>query len=175
MHNYFMVFDVESIGLHGEAFAVAWVVVNRNGQIIDEGCMACDPSLCKGTDENRLWVKQNVPEILINSPSKLYLRRRFWEVWLYWKGEGAVLVSDCGWPVEANFLSACVNDNITEREWQGPYPLYDLSSVMLTLGKNPLTSNERLLNELPAHHPLMDARQSARLLIECLKERGGIL
>lgn len=28
---------------------------------------------------------------------------------------------------------------------------------------------ERLPDELPAHHPLMDARQSARQLVDCLK------
>ena len=34
----FMVFDVESIGLHGDGFAVAWVVVNREGERLGEGC-----------------------------------------------------------------------------------------------------------------------------------------
>ena len=33
----FMVFDVESIGLHGEGFAVAWVVVNRAGERLGDG------------------------------------------------------------------------------------------------------------------------------------------
>ena len=33
MSPLYMVFDVESIGLHGEGFAVAWVVVNSAGYI----------------------------------------------------------------------------------------------------------------------------------------------
>ena len=49
MADIFMVFDVESIGLHGDGFAVAWVVVNRSGQRLGEGCMACPRDLCAGT------------------------------------------------------------------------------------------------------------------------------
>ena len=59
--------------------------------------------------------------------------------------------------------------NHKEREWQGPYPLHDLASVILALGGNALELTERLPDELPAHHPLMDARQSARQLVACLK------
>jgi molybdopterin/thiamine biosynthesis adenylyltransferase len=57
----FMVFDVESVGLHGEGFAVAWVVVSSEGERLGEGCMACDPDQCEGTNENRQWVTANVP------------------------------------------------------------------------------------------------------------------
>lgn len=32
----YMVFDVESIGLHGEGFAVGYVVVDRNGERLDK-------------------------------------------------------------------------------------------------------------------------------------------
>jgi hypothetical protein len=41
---------------------------------------------------------------------------------------------------------------------------------ILALGRDPLATNERLPDELPAHNPLCDARQSARLLIEALRE-----
>lgn len=165
----FMVFDVESVGLHGEGFAVAWVVVNSDGEQLDEGLLGCDPALCAGTDENRLWVRENVPQLPHSSPTKQHLRNTFWRAWRHWADKGAVLVADCAWPVEANFLSECVRLNHREREWQGPYPLHDLASVMLARGLDPLATNERLEDEKPAHHPLMDARQSARLLVQALK------
>ena len=165
----FMVFDVESIGLHGEGFAVAWVVVNREGERLGEGCMACDPGICFGTDESRLWVAEHVPTLEITSPNPSHLRNSFWGIWRMWADRGAVLFADCAWPVEANFLSECVKQDHEEREWQGPYPLHDLASVLLALGADALAVNERLPDELPAHHPLMDARQSARQLVECLK------
>jgi hypothetical protein len=42
---------------------------------------------------------------------------------------------------------------------------------MLLSGRDPLATYERLPNELPAHDPMADARQSARLWLECL---GGV-
>ncbi len=168
MPDVFMVFDVESIGLHGDGFAVAWVVVNRAGLRMGEGCIACPRDLCAGTDESRLWVDANVPPLEVTSPTPQHLRNTFWHEWRHWADAGAVLVADCAWPVEAHFLAQCVKLNHKEREWQGPYPLHDLASVMLALGRDPLATSDRLPDELPAHHPLHDARQSARLLIEAL-------
>jgi len=164
-----MVFDVESIGLHGEGFAVAWVVVNRKGARLDEGCLACDPAQCAGSDSSRQWVAENVPPLQVTSPTKQHLRNTFWHQWRKWADQGAVLVADCAWPVEANFLTACVKLNHIEREWQGPYPLHDLASLLLLAnGIDASKAADRLPDELPAHHPLMDARQSARQLVECL-------
>lgn len=168
----FMVFDVESIGLHGDGFAVGWVVINRDGGRLDEGCISCDPSLCTGTDEGRKWVEKNVPYMEPSSPTPQHLRNSFWHEWRQWADRGAVLVADCAWPVEANFLSACVRLNHREREWQGPYPLHDLASVLLALGGDPLAVTGRQPDEMPAHHPLMDARQSARQLVACLRAAG---
>lgn len=168
MMDLFMVFDVESIGLHGEGFAVAWVVVNRDGERLGEGCMSTDPKQCAGTDEGRRWVSENVPPLEQTSPTKQHLRNTFWHEWRKWADRGAVLVADCAWPVEANFLTACVKLNHAEREWQGPYPLHDLASILLILGADALAAAERLSDELPVHHPLMDARQSARQLVQAL-------
>lgn len=169
MVDRFMVFDVESIGLHGDGFAVAWVVVAGDGEQLDEGCMSCPRDLCAGTDESRLWVDQNVPPLEVTSPTPRHLRNAFWHAWRHWADQGAVLVADCAWPVEANFLSACVRLNRKERGWQGPYPLYDLASVLLALGADASAVTDCLPDELPTHHPLMDARQSARQLVACLK------
>lgn len=77
MMDKFMVFDVESIGLHGEGFAVAWVVVSREGERLGEGCIACPQDLCDGTAESRLWVGENVPPLEVTSPTKQHLRNTF--------------------------------------------------------------------------------------------------
>ena len=165
----FMVFDVESVGLHGEGFTVAWVVVNIDGEKLDEGCLSCNPTLCEGSAVSRKWIEDNIPELEITSPTKMHLRNTFWYEWIKWKEQGAILVADCIWPVETNFLSACINQNHSEREWQGPYPLVDLASILLALGEDPLAITIRKDDELTMHHPLMDARQSARQLIDCLQ------
>jgi len=86
-----------------------------------------------------------------------------------WQSQEAVLVADCGWPVEARFLAGCIDDHPVSREWHGPYPFYDLASFLLAMGRHPLERNSRLDSELPAHNPLADAKQSARILIEVIK------
>lgn len=171
MQDKFMVFDVESIGLHGEGFAVGWVVVNRHGARLAEGLLSCDPSICSGRPEDRDWVRANIPAMKPTHGSPAEVCSAFWVEWLRWAGQGAMLVADCAWPVEANFLSACVRLEPGGRAWTGPYPLLDLASIIWAKGGDPLELSERLADELPAHHPLMDARQSARQLLDWLSGR----
>jgi hypothetical protein len=169
----FMVFDVESVGLHGEGFAVGWVVIDHNGSERDSGVAACHPFAAKGTTEGRSWVQEHVTPHLTEEwthGSPQGVRGAFWEAWQRWKEQGAVLVADCCWPVEARFLAACVDDHPNEREWQGPYPLHDVATARLAAGYDPLETCHRLKDEEPAHHPLCDARQSARLYVDALRE-----
>lgn len=167
----FMVFDVESIGLHGDGYAVGWVVVDANdhGRELGRGKLACDPEAQRGTTSSHAWVKENIPSFWPFSDSAHKIREGFWNAWMYWKAQGAILAADCPWPVEARFLCACVDEQPTAREWQGPYPLIDVASVRLAAGLDPLASGERLPFELPVHDPEADARQSARLLLEALE------
>jgi hypothetical protein len=167
MADLFMVFDVESIGLHGEGFAVGWCVI-KDGAEVQEGYLSCPPENAHGSDESRRWVAENVPRMEPDCDTPREVRDLFWRMWRRWADQGAVLVADCAWPVEARFLAACVDDDPSEREWKGPYPLHDLASVLLALGRDPLATNERLPTELPAHHPMTDAKQSARLLVSAL-------
>lgn len=166
----FFVFDVESVGLHGEGFAVGWTV-QKNGEEIDYGISACEPEMAKGSPENLEWVKKNCPKINILAHDKpIRVRDEFWVEWEKWKAKGAIMAADCAWPVEAQFLINCVADLFGRREWGGPYPLIDIGSVLFVKGINPLTKFPRLENELPEHDPLADARQSARILIETLSK-----
>jgi hypothetical protein len=173
MVDTFMVFDVESIGLHGEGFAVGWVVITRAGERLDEGYLACHPLTARGTLEGGEWVAQHVPTMEFQCDTPRSVREGFWRLWRHWAEKGALLVADCAWPVEARFMAMTIEDAMPEREWQGPYPLHDLASVLLAVGHNPLARYERTADELPVHHPLMDARQSARLLVESLNGIRG--
>lgn len=171
----FMVFDVESIGLHGDGFAFGYVVVDRTDREIAAGCFACPPPAASGTSANREWVAANVDLSCIKgNVGCVYERPRdvrdqFWTIWQAYKAQGATLWADCCWPVEARFLATCVDDSPTEREREGPYPLHDVATLRLAAGFDPLATVERLPNELPQHDPLADSRQSARLLIEALR------
>jgi hypothetical protein len=172
MSKYF-VFDVESIGLHGEGWAVGWVVIDEDGKECESGCLACPPEAAEGDEDGRKWVMANIPPITPNVPMPVFLRESFWEAWERARATwNAQMVTDCGWPVEARFLAACVDDDPINRRWKGPYPLLDVASVRLAAGLDPLGTEERKPDELPAHHPLADARQSARLFVEALTAAG---
>lgn len=169
MTNVFMVFDVESVGLHGDAFAVAWCVVDRDGKDLGSACYWTNSGRVDGDPEGRAWVEANVTVPSVGHVRSAHeMRSRFWEAWEQTKRSEGILVADCAWPVEARFLLACIEDDIDSRRWSGPYPLHDLASIRLAAGLDPLACEERLPLELPAHNPLADARQSARLLIEAL-------
>lgn len=175
-----MVFDVESVGLHGEGFAVGAVILDAEaGASLGEHYFYCGPEKASGHDEGRLWVAENVPEPDwgryeragvkgYNCHSTEDLRSKFWSIWLLTRQQGGALAADCAWPVEARFLAACIDDQPKEREWQGPYPLHDIASMRLAAGFDPLATEGRFAIERPAHDPLCDARQSARLLFEAI-------
>jgi hypothetical protein len=180
----YMVFDVESIGLHGEGFAVGWVVVDGAGRELESGSFACDSRRCSGPDSGRRWVFENCPALPVTHLTVSSMRAAFWEKWRPWKAKGAVMAADCPWPVEARFLAGAVDDarpivrggqSLAEgpRDWEGPYPFIDVASVRLAAGLDPLGTEERLPSELPIHDPLADARQSARLFIEALNAVRG--
>lgn len=166
------VFDVESVGLHGWAFAVGYVIVDKKGRLYEEGTFATAPKNVSGTNEGYFWVAANVPTCAINYNCKTYNEL----TWMFWnvikdsktKYKNITFWADCAWPVETNFLSECTKRHSTENGFDGPYPLHDIATLLLVRGKNPTDNFPRQPDELPAHHPLCDAKQSARILLEHL-------
>ena len=151
---------------------MAGVIIDRRGKIYDEFCYACSIDEAFGYPEDQRWVQENIPLMEIDAmyENPLAVRRVFWEHWMWAKKEfpGITIMAECGWPVEATFLNACVADAPAARNWDGPYPLHEIASFMLAAGMDPMATYARLENELPKHHPLADAKQSARLLVEAL-------
>lgn len=176
MTRLFAVFDVESVGLHGEGFAVGGIVVSEHGQELSRIAAACKPENAIGSlvgssiyePEDRKWLADNLPTLVYTLHSPRQVRRVFWDWWMEWKAKGALLAADVPWPVEARFLNQCIGDDPEHRKWEGPYPLIDIASVRLAAGFDPIATEERLPSEEPKHDPLADARQSARLLLEAL-------
>jgi len=174
----FFVFDVESIGLHGEGFAVAGGIY-ISGAAQREFFYWCSPEFAQGTLTNLRWVRDNIPPLPGGREVNPYcVRHSFWLEWEKAKQAypGIHMAAECGWPVEANFLSMCIRDanpfgcqpDPWPREFQGPYPLHEIATFMLAAGMDPMATYDRTPPELPKHNPLADARQSARLLHEAL-------
>lgn len=172
---YFFIFDVESLGLHGEGFAVAGGIWKSGGTNVLEFAHHCALNCVRqGAEGDREWVRENVtiPEISTVHAHPSQVRRQFWEIWKTAKqlNPGIVMAAECQWPVEARFLLNCVDDARAARNWEGPYPIHEIASIMLAAGMDPMATYNRLENELPAHEPLADARQSARLLFEAISK-----
>lgn len=165
----YVVIDVESVGLHGQAFAWGAVVIDGEGRELLCAGESCDPHMVEGTPDGRAWVEKHVPRLQRNVVSPRAMRDAFWAFWREQSETAAAILADVPWPVEANFLSACVADEPEKRAWDGPYPLLDIASVRLAAGLSPLEVCQRLENERPAHNPICDARQSARLFVEAMK------
>lgn len=164
MNQSYFIFDVESIGLHGEGFAVAGGVYLPNGAAQWEFAYSCPTDECEGDDDDRTWVSENIPILYVTHRSPKVMRDDFWQQWMKAKREGAEMAVECGWPVEAGFLARCIHQGIGDRKWEGPYPLHEIASIMKAAGMDPMAKYDRTPSELPPHNPLADARQSARLL-----------
>lgn len=166
--NIQFVFDVESNGLHGEAFAVAYVVY-KDGTLVAENSFSCPPSYAAGLRDDITWVSKNVPELPQTHTSVGGVLDAFWDAWIAWKDQGAQMFAECAWPVEARFLIECIKRQGAESNWNGPYPLHEIASFMAAAGMDPMASYPYEEGETK-HDPLSDARQSARLLRMALEK-----
>ena len=127
MKNLF-VFDCESTSLHGSTFAVGCIVTDQKGNEIDRFELLS----LEGKEKAGDWVKQNVIPNLEDMPTcktDLELRTTFFEFYMKHK-DTCEIFSDCNFPVETNFLTTVVNDDIVNREWSMPYPLKDISTIV---------------------------------------------
>ena len=166
----FFIFDVESIGLHGEAFAVAGGIY-IDGSPRSEFRFCCPREYANGEASDREWIDSNVPPMKITHQTPAAIREAFWGEWENAKSKHPeiVMAGECIWPVEAGFVAACVRQEMSSRKWSGPYPFHEIASVMLSAGMDPMATYERNEFEIPSHEPLADARLSARLLAEAIR------
>lgn len=174
----FLIIDVESIGLHGEGFAVAGgVFINGKLQQDTDFCYSAHPDFAAGNAVDRDWVDKNIPNDLwdkekIDSVYPAVIRAAFSTKYELLKKEfpNLVVAGECVYPVETNFLARVASEYSLS-----VYPLHEISTVMACAGMDPMEVYDRLPDELPKHHPLADVKQSARLLfmaLEKLQEKG---
>jgi hypothetical protein len=165
----FFVFDVESIGLHGEGFAVAGGIY-INGAAQKEFRLSCPAENAQGSESDRKWVSENVPVMEITHRTPKSLREAFWSEWTSAKiaYPNILMAGECLWPVEAAFVANCIYQERDLRNWSGPYPFHEIASIMLAAGMDPMAVYERTPSESPAHDPMADARLSARLLSQAI-------
>lgn len=179
---YALVFDVESNGLHGQAFAVGAVLYDiATGRQYGSTHFRCP---IEGDVDP--WVGENVlpnlwqPENFANG---VEMRTAFWNFLQQVKsncqdtyGVELIVMADVAYPVETRFLAACQDDD-PDRAWNGPYPLHDLATWLLAAGYD--TDVDRFemasMKDFDKHDPMADALASAKcatILYRELRERA---
>ncbi len=163
-------FDLEANGLHGQAFAVGAAIVCADGQIIDQYTARVTVH-----DEIDEWVKDNVLGS-IEGMAETHADYQsfcndFWTWFVAAQEKADYVVVQNGYPVEYSFLNDCQKMNLEERYWQHPFPILDVTSMMVQAGYDAsakVRMEGRLIKELGLckHHPLDDARLAAQIVFE---------
>lgn len=186
----FLVFDVESVGLYGDGFAVGWVVIDPDGKEHESGLFVSDWRKAKAFNQKGAieWVETNLPPMEITHQNRESLCFDFFNVLQRWLLNGreknhpkvCSIWADWGYPVEARFLTRCreaaywmIED---DPSWLMPAPLQEIDTLRMAAGFID-HGDPRLPDELPEHNPLNDARYSARIMLKAmarLKEQSRL-
>lgn len=153
-------FDAETDGLYGEVFAIAAVVMDSEGMVCDAfsgKARANDVATPWVVDNVLLWIGD-----LPDYPDRKALREAFWSFWIKHRS-ACTCLADVPYPVEAHLMRLCVEGDLEQRQWQGPFPLIDVASTFAAAGLDPLTDRREFCSyNARVHHPLDDATASCR-------------
>lgn len=165
--------DAETNGLYGAPFAVG--VVARGGGLAERQFIGRCPILGP-VDE---WVDRFVLPALTNVPqthdSLPALLEAFWAFWRSESEAGPVwCVAHCGTPVEAGLFRRCVEADLPTRQFQAPFPLHEVATLLAAAGHDIRSVESFLKTRAIAspswgdrHHPLFDA-EICLLAVEAL-------
>ena len=125
--------DAETNGLYGPVVAIAAIIYSTGGYELQsfEG---------RTPDETvtNAWCRENVLPA-IASITKVYgtegeLLEAFWAFWMKHKDDSAI-IAHCAHPVETGMFRKCVERDLPEREFQGPYPfIHEVGQLLDLLG-----------------------------------------
>ena len=170
-------FDLESNGLHGQAFAVGAVVFDGHGRTHEEFSARVD--LGKEVDP---WVKANVLPVIadmqITHPDYISMREGFWEWYVKNQPDVDYVLVNNGYPVEYRFLLDCQEADMDTRYWQHPFPILELSSLQMLVQNKSKVTKSKLFKQLSTtekrfvHHPVHDAKKAAIAAFTAFEQAG---
>lgn len=161
------VYDVESVGLRGDPWAVAAVWLHADGSTSPLAVGWTRPTLAmahEGDTDPGAALAFAAPavaalEAAVHPGDCTTPARTLWDVWQAAKAAGVPLLCDCVWPVDTRAMLDA--HDLAMREgagvFDGPFPLLDVTSIV-----------GRTTGPIPApdgmHDPRVDAAWSARRL-----------
>ena len=171
MNRFFV--DAETDGLYGGFLSIAALVTDAENREADRfyGAVSVRPDAVQSQ-----WVREHVLPHLHRAEqafdSEDALLEAFWAFWVKHR-DGCQCIADVAFPVEARLFARCVRRNVAEREFLAPFPLLDLSAVLLSRGVDPL-ADRTALSGLPLvpHDALHDVRMAAKIWSDCFAERA---
>lgn len=164
-------FDLETNNLHGKPFAIGAVVIDRQGKVHDSFTARCPIE-----GEVDPWVKTNVLPVITDMAqthgSYEDMREAFWRWYLPAEEMSDYVLVSNGYPVEYRFLLDCQEADLEARYWQHPFPILDLTSILVAKGqdtegyKNQIRKKVRKDMTFAQHHPFDDAKLAALMAFE---------
>ena len=145
--NYYVFIDAETDGLYGNFLTVAILVLDENMQEKERKYAGIKKENLVVTD---LWTKENVLPVLAGyeeCETEKELLEKIWGIWIKY-AKDAYAIADVCYPVECRLFEKCVKLNEHERKFQAPYPLIDLSSLLLAKGIDPLKERKEMVDYL---------------------------
>ena len=172
--NYFFV-DAETDGLYGQYLSIAVLVTDECGNWIDHFYAALNNSLDEIKSE---WVKENVFSHLRNAEiqyqNEYDLLEAFWGFWEKYRNN-SYAVSDIMHPVESRLFTECVLHNLSSREYSAPFPLLDLSSILISKGIEWDLSRQELSGmDIASHDAMNDVKMTADIFWKIMKHQEKI-
>jgi hypothetical protein len=163
-----MSIDVESNGLYGKPFAIGAVVYDTDGEEVDRFSLKANmPITEKFVIDEVLPCVQDIEE----ADSYHELLRRFTEFYFKYKIRSMIIVH-MGYIVEA-FLFREMHDLGFIHDFDGPSPMFDISSDLLAAHADPTSPDTYIENHGidiefagGTHHPLYDAIVAAKVYMD---------
>lgn len=161
--------DAESDGLYGDIFAIGVIAVDENHEIVGEFGGIAEADAVKDP-----WVRENIlPQLagLCEFKTRREMRDAFWAFWAK-HGSDAICLADFGAPVEALLFRKCIEDDLENRMWNGPYPMHELGTVLMLAGVDPDVNRIEYARagEVRKHNPADDAAVAAACYFRAMEE-----
>ena len=154
--------DAESDGLYGAFLSVAAMVTDEAGAELDRFYASVRISLDR---IGSAWVRENVYPDLKNAEiffdTEAEMLAAFWSFWMEHRAD-SVCIAYVQHPVESRLFTRCVMINEAERAFLGPFPLYDLSTLLAANGLSFNADMQALSGlNLKAHDAMNDVKMMA--------------
>lgn len=156
--------DAECDGLYGGFLTVALLATDIKGNEIERAYYGIRR---ENMHISEPWVMENVVPKFgdyeeCENESELF--QRVWDFWQKYR-ENAYAVCDVGYPVEARLWEKCTRLDLKEKTFKAPFPLIDISSMLLAKGYDPLMDRTKILGVEAdmVHNAMFDVEMSVRL------------